>query len=403
MPSLKKLLPFLIIVASVGIAISLVKSRAPAQQVDIVQRSIFVDVMPLHRQDAFITVASQGTIEPRTRTNLVAEVAGRVISVSPAFVVGGFFREGEVLLRLDDQNHRAAVSRNQAAVAAARSQLEQERGQADVARREWDRMTPERQAQVRAKELYLREPQLQEAQARLESAEADLAQSLYDLARTTIIAPYDGLVAEKNTDLGQFVTTGASLAQTFAVDYAEVRLPIPENKIQFLDLPQLVRWGSNETIKGPEVALIARLGDEEQIWNGRLTRTEGVLDTRSRVLFSVVQIEDPYGLYGGNKSGNGKGQPLRIGTYVNASIKGQQLHDVYVLPRHTLQAGDLVWVADNESRLRSRRVQVVTINGDEVFIRDGFESGDRVVFTRLENPLSGISVDINELPVQAIN
>ncbi len=403
MRKLKKLLPFIIIVLSIGVAISLVKSRPPAQQAEVVQRAILVDVIPLSRQDAHITVASQGTIEPRTRTNLVAEVAGRVIEVSPAFVVGGFFREGEVLLRLDDQNHRAAVSRNQAAVAAARSQLEQERGQADVARREWDRMTPERQGQVRAKELYLREPQLQEAQARLESAEADLAQSLYDLSRTTIIAPYDGMVAEKNTDLGQFVTTGSSLAQTFAVDYAEVRLPIPENKIQFLELPQLVRWGSNETGKGPEVALITRMGGEEQVWNGRLTRTEGVLDTRSRVLFSVVQIEDPYGLYSGNKNGNRKGEPLRIGTYVNASIQGQLLRDVIVLPRHTLQATDLIWVADAENRLRARQVEVVTVNGDEVYIRDGFEPGDKVVFTRLENPLSGMVVEINELPVQAIN
>jgi multidrug resistance efflux pump len=89
-------------------------------------------------------------------------------------------------------------------------------------------MSAEEQARIRAKDLYLRKPQLEEAQARLASAEADLEQARHDLAKTTVIAPYDGLVSAKNTDIGQFVTTGASIAETFAVDYAEVRLPIPE-------------------------------------------------------------------------------------------------------------------------------------------------------------------------------
>jgi len=110
-----------------------------------------------------------------------------------------------------------------------------------VAQREWDRMSSEQQSQIRAKDLYLRLPQLEEATARLESAEADLEQANNDLAKTVIVAPYDGLVSAKNTDIGQFVTTGSSVAETFAVDYAEVRLPIPESKISFLDLPSTVR------------------------------------------------------------------------------------------------------------------------------------------------------------------
>ena len=397
---LKKLLPFLIILASIGVAIMLRAGRPDAEQNEPQQLSVVVDAMTVNVQDAYISVSSQGTVAPRTQTNLVSEVAGRVVEVSPSFVAGGFFNEGDVLIKLDDQNYRAAVSRAQASVAAAKSLLEQEKGQADVAQREWDRMSADQQSRIRAKELYLRKPQLQEAVARLESAQADLDQAVADLNKTTIIAPYNGLVSSKNTDIGQYVTTGASIAETFAVDYAEVRLPIPETKIAFLDLPSHTSnlTSADNMESAPEVDLVSRIGNQDYHWTGKLSRTEGVLDTRTRVLFSVVQIADPYNLNSRN-SGNNEwnDEPLRIGTYVNATIRGRMLEDVIVLPRYTLQANSIIWTADAEGRLRPKTVEVLTINGDDVYISSGLENGDRVILTRLENPLNGSPVQINEI------
>ncbi len=394
---LKKLLPFLIILASIAIAIMLRAGRPDAEQNEPQQLSVVVDAMTVTVEDAYISVSSQGTVAPRTQTNLVSEVAGRVVEVSPSFVAGGFFNKGDVLIKLDDQNYRAAVSRAQASVASAKSLLEQEKGQADVAQREWDRMTAEQQSRIRAKELYLRKPQLQEAVARLESAQADLDQAVSDLNKTTIIAPYNGLVSSKNTDIGQYVTTGASIAETFAVDYAEVRLPIPETKIAFLDLPSHTDNLSAADNMGNavEVDLVSRIGNQDYHWTGKLSRTEGVLDTRTRVLFSVVQIADPYNLTSQNNEWND--EPLRIGTYVNATIRGRLLEDVIVLPRYTLQANNVIWTADAEGRLRPKTVEVLTINGDDVYISSGLENGDRVILTRLENPLNGSPVQIKEM------
>jgi len=397
---LKKLLPFLIILASIGVAIMLRAGRPDAEQNEPQQLSVVVDAITVNVQDAYISVSSQGTVAPRTQTNLVSEVAGRVVEVSPSFVTGGFFNEGDVLIKLDDQNYRAAVSRAQASVASAKSLLEQEKGQADVTQREWDRMSADQQSRIRAKELYLRKPQLQEAVARLESAQADLDQAVADLNKTTIIAPYNGLVSSKNTDIGQYVTTGASIAETFAVDYAEVRLPIPETKIAFLDLPSHTSnlTSADNMESAPEVDLVSRIGNQDYHWTGKLSRTEGVLDTRTRVLFSVVQIADPYNLNSRN-SGNNEwnDEPLRIGTYVNATIRGRMLEDVIVLPRYTLQANSIIWTADAEGRLRPKTVEVLTINGDDVYISSGLENGDRVILTRLENPLNGSPVQINEI------
>lgn len=394
---LKKLLPFLIIIAAIAIAAMLRLSRPDAEQNEPQQLALAVDAMTVVVQDATITVASQGTVAPRTQTSLVSEVSGQVVEVSPAFVAGGFFNQGDMLIRLDDQDYRAAVSRAQATVAAAKSQLEQERGQADVAQREWDRMTADQQDRIRAKDLYLRKPQLQEAIANLESAEADLEQARNDLEKTRIIAPYDGLVSSKNTDIGQYVTSGSSIAETFAVDYAEVRLPIPESKIGFLDLPSHTGnlSAADSMDNAPEVELVSRIGNRVNHWTGKLTRTEGVLDSRTRVLYSVVQVADPYNLYSQDRGWNT--EPLRIGTYVNASIRGRLLEDVVVLPRFTLQSNNVVWTADAEGRLRPKTVEVLTVNGDDVYISGGLETGDRVILTRLENPLNGSPVQVNEI------
>ncbi len=392
----KILLPIIILIGSIGATVALVSNREQPVQEELTEARLLVDVIQPQVQDTYITVSSQGTVEPRTRTNIVSEVSGRVTEVSPAFVAGGFFRNGDVLLKLDDQNYRAAVSQNTAAVATARSLLEQERGQADVAQREWDRMSEQQREQIRARDLYLRKPQLEEAEARLVSAQADLEKAQADLAKTIIKAPYDGLVSAKNTDIGQFVSTGSAIAEVFAVDYAEVRLPIPENKIQYLDLPSSIQdfnGADNAYNTGPEVELISDIGNRRFHWNGHLSRTEGVLDTRTRVLFSVVQVSDPYNLYNSVHE-----EPLRIGTYVKAEIQGQLLEDVMVLPRHTLQANDLVWVADQENRLRSRSVDVITSNGDEVYIRGGLEVGDKVVLTRMENPLNSTPVQVQMQP-----
>jgi RND family efflux transporter MFP subunit len=391
-----------IIVASLGIAATLRMARPDAEQNEPLQLSVVVDAITVSVQDAYISVSSQGTVAPRTQTNLVSEVGGRVVEVSPSFVAGGFFNEGDVLIKLDDQNYLAAVSRAQASVASAKSQLEQEKGQGDVAQREWDRMSTEEQARIRAKELYLRKPQLQEAVARLESAEADLQQAVTDLNKTSITAPYDGLVSTKNTDIGQYVTTGSSIAETFAVDYAEVRLPIPESKISFLDLPSHTGNlnAANNMEQAPEVDLVSRIGNQDYHWIGKLSRTEGVLDTRTRVLYSVVQIADPYNIYSDNNEWNT--EPLRIGTYVNATIRGRLLEDVIVLPRYTLQSNNMIWTADTEGRLRPKTVEVLTINGDDVYISSGLENGDRVVLTRLENPLNGSPVQINEIDEDVI-
>ncbi len=366
-------------------AVTLYLNRPEPVQVDIEATPLMVDVAEVVKQDVPVSVSSQGTVMPRTQTTLIAEVAGRVVKVSPKFEAGGFFEAGEMLLQIDDRDYRAELKRAEAAVASARSNLALEKGRAEVAYRDWLKFSNGVKRKGEADELAQRKPQLAEAQARLDSAEADLTRAQDDLDRTTIRLPYAGMVQQKQVDIGQYVTLGTQLGKTFAVDIAEVRLPIPDDRLNYLNLPSIAGTESPT----PSVTLSAEQGDQVYEWQARLIRTEGVLDERSRVLFAVAEVSDPYGL------NTPRNAPLRIGTFVQANIAGKTIADVVVLPRHILRTGNQVWVVDDSNRLVNRKVKLLRTDGALAYIYQGLETGERVSLSSAPFAVAGTQVQLN--------
>lgn len=380
----KILLP-IVIIAAAGVAAYWMFQMEEKLDHKVLQPPvILVDVIKVKKRTVNISVKAQGTVTPRTQTTLVSEVSGMITEVSPSFLVGGFFKKGDVLVKIDERNYRADVKRTQAAVASARTRLATETGLSDNARSDWERSRSRTGATRNATDLALRKPQLAEALANLEYALADLERKRGDLQRTIIRAPYDGLVKEKRADVGQFVAAGTQLAVTFAVDYAEIRLPLPDNELAYLNLPDTMK-GHGE--KGPTVLLTADIGGVEHVWEGELVRTEGVFDEHSRVLFAVAQVRDPYG-----REAGGWPEPLRIGTFVQAVIEGKIAEDVIILPRGSLRSGNRVWLVDEEHTLRPRNVDILRAGEELIYIESGLEDGQLVCITALENPLPGTRV-----------
>ena len=102
----------------------------------------------------------------------------------------------------------------------------------------------------------------------------------------------------------------------------------------------------------------------------------------------MARIDDPYDL--NQKSG----EPLRIGTFVNANIEGRELKDVVTLPRYVLRAGDIVWVVDERNRLRNRKVTLLNTGGDFIYVSGGLNNGDLVSLTTLDNSFDGSEIVI---------
>jgi multidrug efflux pump subunit AcrA (membrane-fusion protein) len=137
------------------------------------------------------------------------------------------------------------------------------------------------------------------------------------------------------------------------------------------------------------VRLFARFGGAEREWRGRVVRTEGEIDARSRMVHVVARVEDPYG-----RSAGGEGPPLAVGLFVRGEIQGRTAPGVAVLPRAALRGDDQVLVLDDEGRLRFRDVEVLRALRDEVVVSGGLAAGERVCVSALETVVEGMKVRV---------
>ena len=381
--SKQAIISLLMIAGAAAVSTGLYIMRPPAEMAEPVYAPVTVDVAEVVKQNLHIEVQAQGTVVPVQQTTILAEVKGRIIELAEEFHVGGFVSGDDVLLRIDPRDYQTNLLHAQAALETAESALVQEKGRGQVALREWEKLPRNSQRSPEARDLYLRKPQLEEANARLLAARADLNTARDNLERTIIRAPYDALIKQKHTDLGQFVAAGTALADIFSVETAEVRLPIPQSKLDYLELPGLEGYEN-----GSAIDLYTDVGGAIKHWPARLHRTEGVFDERSRALYTVARIDDPYALR------NPDQLPLRMGTFVNANIEGRELKGVVALPRYILRAGSYVWVVDESMHLRNRQVTSLRTGGEKVYITAGLNEGDLVSLTSLDASFAGAQVKI---------
>ncbi len=379
---LKALLPVVIVAAAGLAAVTMIMNRPPVETLTPVIEPPGVRVHEVALRDAPLTVTSQGTVQPRTESQLVPEIAGRVTWVAPSFAEGGFFEAGDVLVRIDPFDYEQALVSARSQLAQARLRLAEEEAEAEVAQREWNTL-----GRGDPRELALRKPQLEDARASVAAAEAGVERATRDLQRADIVAPYAGRVRTKNVDIGQYVRVGDALATVYAVDVAEIRLPLPDDELAYLDLP--LSYRGVEQQRQPSVTLRATFAGETHAWNGRIVRTESEIDSVSRMVHAIAAVEDPYA-----PGPNPNRPPLAVGMYVEATISGRTARDVAVLPRQALRGRDQMLVVTPDDRLSFRRVDVLRTATESVIVSTGLQAGELVVISPLDTPTDGMRVQL---------
>ncbi len=363
------------------------RPRVVAQSVEVLAPLVRVtEVLP---RNLVLKVRGHGTVVPRSESDLVPQVSGEVVWVSPALAPGGFFDAGEPLLRIDPTDYELALEAAAAAAARAESEVVKSRKELERQRRLAE---SEAASEARIDQV---ENAFRGAKAGLREAGARRQRAERDLARTELRAPYTGRVREENVDVGQFASRGAPLAKLYAVDFAEVRVPVPDRELAYLDLPLAYRDGKTSASEGPRVELRAEFAGTEHRWTGRLVRTEGEIDPRSRTVTVVARVEEPYA-----RSGNGARPPLAVGLFVDVEIEGRQVERAVVLPRLALREGNHVYVVDDDDRLRIRAVEVLREDRDEVVITAGLAAGERVTLSPLRGAVDGMVVRVAEEPAE---
>jgi RND family efflux transporter MFP subunit len=390
-PHMKVLVPIAILGLGLlaVLAVKMMQSSVESKPAQASAR--LVSVIEAQPRDIQFSVFAQGTVVPRTESDLIPQVAGEVIWVSPNLVSGGFFEESEPLIRIDPADHRVELEAARAVVARTKSEFARAKTEIERQRRLADQGVAS-QARIDDAENAFRV-----TQAELREETAKLARAERDLERTEIHAPYQGRVRSEAVDVGQFVSRGVPIGKLYATDYAEVRLPLPDRDLRYLDIPfdlsgEPVR-SDGDTIEasvGPAVQLRAEFAGEQRTWVGHIVRTEGEIDAKSRMVHLVARVEDPYGQNGARGSA-----PLAVGLFVEAEIQGRWAKGVFVLPRMALRTDgdeDLVYVVDAGDRLRFKAVEVLRAERNDVIIGSGLERGDRVCVSPMAAAVNGMAV-----------
>lgn len=340
-----------------------------------------VEVKQLQPQQYTVVVDSFGTVQPRIQSALVAQVSGLITYVSPQFRNGGFFKKGDVLVKLDQRDYIADVKIAEAELLSTQQALQEEQATARQAEIDWKRLSNGEAPS----DLVLRKPQLAAAKASVLSAQARLSQTKLALERTEISAPYDGRILEQQVDYGQVLPANAQVAEIYATESVEIRLPINNNDIDLVNFPEEFRTG-NRLQPSIEARFTSSL-TKNQSWLGKVIRTEGAIDSNSQQLYIVAQIEDPYNpeLHPGTS--------IKIGQYVEAEVQGKTLEQAIVIDNSAIYQGSYVYVVEN-GLLRRQDITIRWQNSVNTIIDSGLNANDVLVTTPLGQVSSGTSVAI---------
>ena len=370
-------LPIIILLAAVVVMVVLIMNKPKPEIKEVEEKAFLVDVMPVEITDITYTVRSQGTVVPKVQSALTSQVSGIIESVSGVFVTGGMFQAGDILVTLEQADRKTELKLAQAELARAEAAYELELARGKVAEEEWRSVGRSASA---VPELGLRKPQLDSEKANLKAAQANLERAQRNLERTVIRAPYNGMITQKNVDIGQFVNTGMVLAQLANTDVAEVRLPLTDSDLAYLNL------ASSEV---GNVILYANVGGGLTQWPARLTRDEGVLNSQNRVIYAIAEVLDPY-----TRNADTAHKVLRFGAFVRAEITGLSADNMVVLPRNLVRLDGTVLLVDDDNRIEIRDVEVQRADDDDIYISAGLQVGEHIITSAVPNAFAQMPVRI---------
>ncbi len=188
---------------------------------------------PVEYRDVVRVAAVEGIVEAVRQSTLAAQIAGRIVAL-PARA-GDAIRAGQVLVQIDA---RAAVQ----AEAASKGQVQEAEANLANAKAKYDRsrqLYAQKFISGAALDQALAEHQAAQAQAA--TAIANAGQSTTSRSFTTIVAPYDGVVASREVEIGDMAVVGRPLLTVFDPRALRVTATLPQSVLAKADLAAPVR------------------------------------------------------------------------------------------------------------------------------------------------------------------
>jgi membrane fusion protein, multidrug efflux system len=357
-------LGLLLIVGGIGTCRKLASSKDSPPRNEALAGARAVRTLIAQNGPVRLSIPITGRLRATDRMLINAEVGGTLQRTGKTFREGYAFRQGEVLVRIDNSEVRAQLNAQQSAFLRTLVQLIPDlRIDLPAMSAKWEGYLKNVPVDAQLPAL----PKLDSEQERNYLAGRGVLDQYYTiravyerLDKYTITAPFDGIVVNAAVEPGTIVTPGTRLGEFIAPGSLELETAIGAGELDLVKVGDTLRLTSSEGAGS---------------WQGRIIRIGEVIDasTQSVRLFVGVQ---------------GKG--LRDGQYLSGTIEAGSLSDAVSVPRSALlEKGALYTVKD--SALVERQVEVLHQGVEQAAVR-GLVDGELVVTDRLSGAHEGMRV-----------
>tara|TARA_S200000501_G_scaffold271164_1_gene254937 strand:- start:6840 stop:8018 length:1179 start_codon:yes stop_codon:yes gene_type:complete len=351
-----------------------VSSPKPQKGIELPKPTpVFYEI--ISKKDITLKILTNGEVKPLNEINLISQVSGQIVEAANEFVDGGIIKAGSPLVWIDDRDYKLAVISAESRVAQASKLLEREIAESELAKNDWEEL-----GIGEASPLTLRIPQLKEAEAAEKAALADLEKAKLNLERTVVKLPFQGIIRQKKTGVGQFVGTGSILATAFSTEEVLIALPLTDTELSYLGLP--LAYEEEMIFSGPKVNFYSLVSNKNYEWTGRIVRTAGSIDPLTRLVYVYAEVINPYQ----------QSPPLAIGMFVDAVIEGKTIKDGFLIPNSAINNNSKIYIINKSDNLEIREIEVLGTENDNVIIKGEISEGERVVVSPLNNAKSGMAL-----------
>ena len=351
-----------------------VSSPKPKKGIELPKPTpVFYEVVT--KKNITLKIFTNGEVKPLNEINLISQVSGQIVEAADEFVEGGIIKAGSPLVWIDNRDYKLAVISAESRVAQASKLLEREIAESELAKNDWEEL-----GLGEASPLTLRIPQLKEAEAAEKAALADLEKAKLNLERTIVKLPFQGIIREKRTGVGQFVGAGSILATAFSTEEVLIALPLTDTELSYLGLP--LAYEEEKPFTGPKVKFLSSVSNKTFEWEGRIVRTAGSIDPPTRLVYVYAEVINPYQ----------QSPPLAIGMFVDAIIDGKTIKDGFLVPNSAINNNSNIYAIDKNDNLEIREIEVLGTENDYVIIKGEINEGERVVVSPLNNAKIGMGL-----------
>jgi RND family efflux transporter MFP subunit len=410
---------FVVFLVAIVIAVTLVILRPKAQRQVPVEKGPLVEVLRAKAENVEMVVESFGTVEPRESLKLVAQVRGPIVDLSPAFKEGSFVKKGTRLIQIDPRTYGLEVERRKVQIKQSEAELKRlkqevvnlnsrlkiAKSDAGLAKNEYLRLkklierkviaqsqldkseqaylASQERLQALENQMALIGPQKEQLTAARDMARVLHEQAKLDLERSAIDAPFDGWVLEKAIEVGQHVNVGQQLGSIYRSGELDIEVRIPAKDFKWFP----AGLGSDAPVK---VDVLFDNAGQSHTWSGHVARVKAMMDERTRTLPMVIEVDEL-------ATATPETNPFRLrpGMFVTIRIKGKQIDNAFVVPRHVVYPGDVVYIV-KENHLQIKEVKILRSYKDSVIIVEGLSEGELIVKTPLSSVKEGMSVRLKE-------